>query len=124
MRHLRPCFVGCCITSVSKSTRAGILLFVFLFLKPLFKLFLSLLGDLYIAKRITCGLGDLGLWFKLFDSGVFYDSALSLYFSHSNISGTIASMNLVVYFFDIENKLKICFNPNFNYFFNHLFPNI
>lgn len=48
--------IGTCIISSSRCIRAGVFLFVFLFLKPIFRLFPSLFGSFYIVGEIICRL--------------------------------------------------------------------
>lgn len=119
----KPCIIGSHIIFSTNSTRARVLLFMFFLPKPLFKLFLSLFENLHIAKRIICRLELLEL-FRLFDPGVFYSSALGLYLGCVNVSRTIISLGLVVYFLNIRSRLKACFGFNLNYLLDHLFSDI
>lgn len=96
-------------------------MFVFFFSKPLFRLLPSFFRSIYIAKKIICKLRVLGFWLRLFDSKVFYANALSLYLDRSNISKTIALLDLIVYFLDIKSRLGACFGFSLEYFFNHFF---
>lgn len=70
LKAFRPCVIGDCITSSNGSTKAGVSLLVFFFLKSLCGLFSSLLAGLRIAKGIICRLELLDL-IRLFDSGSF-----------------------------------------------------
>lgn len=117
-------FVKDYIISVSKSIRTWVFLFIFLILKPLFKLFLSLFGALYIAKRIIYWLKVLGIWLRLFNSKVFYNNAQGLYLGCSNVSRTITLLSLVVYLLTIENRLKVCFAIIFDCFLDYPFSSI
>lgn len=96
-------------------------MFIFLFLKLLFRLFSSLFVGLCIAQRIICGLGILTLWFGLFNFRVVYYNALSLYFGRNDMSKTIALQRLMVYFLDIKSGLKAHFRLSLDCFLNHLF---
>ena len=120
----RLCFIGGCIIPGSRGTRAAVFLFAFLFLKPLFGLFPSLLGSLCIAGGTICGLGVLNLWFRLFNSRIFHCNALSLYLGRGDVSGTIALQTLVVYLFDIRSGLEACFGFSLDRFLDYLFPGI
>lgn len=60
-RALRPFFMGCHIIPVSKNIRTRVFLFIFLLLKPFFRLLSSLLGGLYIARGIICRPGIWGV---------------------------------------------------------------
>lgn len=75
-------------------------------------------------KRTFCKFGHLGLWFRFFNLGVFYDSILGLYLSYNNMSRTIALLDLVVYFSNIRSKLEAFFGLSLNHFLNHLFLGI
>lgn len=119
----KPCIIGSHIIFNTNSTRARVFLFMFFLPKPLFELFLSLLENLDVAKRIICRLELLKL-FRLFDPGVFYSSVLGLYLGYVNVSKTIISLGLVVYFPNIRSRLKACFGFNLNYFLDYLFSDI
>lgn len=96
LKTFRAYIIGSCITSSSKSIRAGIFLFTFIFLKPLFRLFLRLFGGFCVTKRIIHRLAQLG-FFRLFHLRVFYDNTLSLYLGRSHVSETITLLGPVVY---------------------------
>lgn len=51
-RAFRPCIMKSCITSNSKDARARVILFAFLFFKPLFKLCLSRFKGLCIPNEL------------------------------------------------------------------------
>lgn len=89
-KTLRPYFTCNYIVFSNKSIRVKILPFVYLFSKPLFRLFLSLFKSLYIFERIICRFRFLGLKLSFFDFKVFHSSVLSLYLGHGNMSGVIA----------------------------------
>lgn len=99
-------------------------MFAFLLLKSLFGLLLSLFKSLRIARGIICRLEVLGLCFRLFDSRVFYDSALSLYLGYSDVSGTISLLCLVVYLSNIRSRLEIYFDLSLERFLDHIFSGI
>ena len=71
-RSFRPYFVGGCIASDSRGTRAEVPLFALILLKPFLGLFPSLLGGFRIAGRIIHALRVLCLLFKLFDSMILH----------------------------------------------------
>lgn len=100
-------FTGNYIAPIGKNTGIRVFLFTFLFLKPFFKLFLSVFKDLYITEGIICKLKVWGLWLRLFDLKVFYSNMLDLYLSLGNVSRIIALLSFVVYFSDVNNKLEV-----------------
>lgn len=119
LRAFRFCIVRYFIILTSKSIRAGILSFAFLISKPLFELFMSFFGGFRIVGGIICRLKVLGLWLRFFDFRIFYSSALNLYFGC--VSGTITLLSLLIYLFNVENRLKACFSLNFDRFLDQLF---
>lgn len=64
-KAFKLCFVRCYIIPISKGIRAGVFIFAFFLLKPLFRFFLSLFENFRITGRIICGLEVLGLWLRL-----------------------------------------------------------
>lgn len=123
LKAFRLYIIGDYIISSSRSTRAGVLLLTFLFLKPLFGLFSSFFKDFYIARGIVYRLGFLG-FFQLLDLKIFYGSALGLYLGCSNVNMIIILLSLLIYLQNIGKRLEIYFGLNFNRFFNYLFLNI
>lgn len=120
----RPCVVGSHITSSSRGIKTGVLLFVFLFLKPLFRLFPSFFGGLCITKRIIYGLEVLALWLRFFNSRVFHGSALSLYLGRGDVNKTMALLSLVVHLPNIRNRLETCFGLSLDCFLDYFFTSV
>lgn len=123
-RTFKPYIIRSYITFSSRGTKAGALLFAFLFLKPLFELFLSFLGGFCIIRRIICGLGVLGFWFQLFNSRVLHSSTLSLYLGYSDVSKTITLLSLVVHLPDVRSWLEAYFSLSLDSFLNYFFSSV
>ena len=123
-RTFKPCFIKGYIASNSKNIRVKVFTLVFLFLKLLFGLFLSLLKGFYIARGIIYGFRLLELWLSLLNLRVFYGSILNLYFGYDDMNKTITLLGLVVYLLNIKNRLEVYFGLNFDHFLNYFFPNI
>lgn len=90
-------------------------------MKPFFRLFLSLFGGFYAVEKIIYKLKFLGLWFRLFNFKIIYDSALGLDLGYGDMNKIIVSLGLMVYFLNVRNRLEACFNLSLNRLLNHLF---
>lgn len=99
----KPCFVRDYIDFSNKTIRNKVFLFLFLFLKPLFRLFLSVFRDLCIVRKV-CKLKFLIFWLNLFTFRDLYNSVLSLYLGHNNINRIIALLSWVVYLPNIKSR--------------------
>ena len=88
-RAFRPCFIGDCIISGSRATRARVFIFTFLFLKLFLNSFRAFLKVSILPKELFAGLEVLGLWLWLFNSMVFYGSVLSLYLDRHDVNEII-----------------------------------
>ncbi len=120
----RPCVTRNCIIPGSIGNKAEVLLFGFLFLKAFFGLFPNLLGGFRITKGIICRLKVFGLWLRFFNSRVFYNSVLSLYLGHGDVSEIIAILSSVVYFPNIRSRLEACFGFNLNRLLDYFFLSV
>lgn len=96
-------------------------MFVFFFLKPFFRLFLSLLRDFRITRKVIYRLEVLGFWLRLLNFRVLHSNTLSLYFGYDNISRTIVLLSLIVHLSDIKSRLKACFGLNLNHFLDYFY---
>lgn len=121
---LWPYFIGRHMASSSRSTRIGVFLFTFPFLKPFFRLFSSFLWGRYVFRGIICNVRLWGLKLSFFNPSIFYGSILDFDFGCNNVNRAIVLPGLMIHLQNIGSGLQVCFRFSLYCFHNYRFSSV